>query len=83
MGVVFWFLAGLILVGGISFAVFRWYQLKSAREEPLPPEKLPKAWNDVMPKEKRPTNNKKSSDEPSFRRVGVKKRSNGLLDKLK
>jgi len=71
-----WFLGGLILAGAVSAAILYWYKEKSKREQPLPPESLPKDWASVMPREKA-VPKKTDKQEPSFRKVGVKIGSNG------
>ena len=74
MALVLWFIAGLLLAAAISYGVVHLYRLRSSKEAPLPPDKLPKDWDSVMPREK-PKEQRKAgtASEPSFRKVGVKK----------
>lgn len=65
-----------MLAGAISYGVLHLYRLKREREEPLPPERLPKEWDSVMPRENKRSKNKSRADtEPAFRKVGVKRSS--------
>lgn len=78
MTVLLWFLGGLILAAAFSAGVVYWYKERSKREQPLPPETLPKDWASVMPREKAKSTKKEAKSDPySFRKVGVKVGSNG------
>lgn len=76
MSFALWFVGGLVLVAAISYGAFYLYRLKSEREVPLPPERLPKDWDSVMPRDKnRQQKQARQDTEPSFRKVGVKRGS--------
>ena len=77
MKIVLWFILGLVATAAISVGALRLFNWRADKERPLPPEKLPKDWDSVMPSEKPRPRPKSAGAERSFRKVGTRGRSTG------